>query len=296
MERSAGKGYSFAKRIYGPRIIGLGLGFWFVAMVLATSDKPTWVWILLVVHSFLWPHLALEMAKRSSAPFNAEWRNLIFDSLLGGFWVAVMQFNSLPSVMIISMMAMHNIAAGGVRLCVLGLISQLIGALIAIGFFSFSFEPYTSPNQIYACLPMLFFYPLILGWVCYRLSIQLAEHKRTLRKASSTDSLTGLLNHGSLKYVLEKEFLRCKASNVSTSIALLDIDNFKQINDTYGHIMGDNIIRYLGEVMHMNLRTTDSCGRYGGDEFCIILPHTSPEKAFQIMERIRFVFSKEGLK
>ena len=115
MDRGTGSGLSFAKRIYLPRSIGLGIGFFCVAAGLWPLYSTPWLWALLVFNGFLWPHLAYQLARRSATPYQAERRNLLIDSVFGGFWAAAMQFNVLPSVTILAMMAMNNIAAGGGR-------------------------------------------------------------------------------------------------------------------------------------------------------------------------------------
>jgi diguanylate cyclase (GGDEF) domain len=125
--------------------------------------------------------------------------------------------------------------------------------------------------------------------VSYGLAITLAEHKRTLSTLSRTDSLTGLLNHGSWKDLLQLSFQQSLERNSPATLALIDIDHFKQINDTYGHIVGDSVLRQLSKELKDNLRTEDLAGRYGGDEFCVILPNRTLDQAREIMERLRHV-------
>lgn len=119
---------------------------------------------------------------------------------------------------------------------------------------------------------------------------RLAMHKRTLRAISRTDSLTGLLNHGSWKDLLHICFEQCQHDQSAATLALIDIDHFKTINDTYGHIIGDSVLRQLSKELRDNLRSEDCAGRYGGDEFCVILPNGSLAQAQEIMERLRLVF------
>jgi diguanylate cyclase len=140
---------------------------------------------------------------------------------------------------------------------------------------------------VYASLPMLTLYPLALGWVCYQLAIQLSDHKRRLGALSRTDSLTGLLNHGAWKDLLLLKFQICQQQQAPAVVALIDIDHFKPINDTYGHVVGDCVLRQLSEELTRNLREDDKAGRYGGDEFCLILPNTHEAQACQAMERLR---------
>ncbi|ROL73109.1 diguanylate cyclase AdrA [Pseudomonas protegens] len=292
MENQRGKGLSFARRIYWPRIIGLSIGGISVLAALYPLAPPDWIWTLLLFHGLIWPHLAYQLSTRSGFPYRAERRNLLYDSLLGGFWAATMQFNPLPAVTILSMMTMNNVAAGGLRLFIRGGLAQCAGILLSWVLLGANFSTRISALQIYACLPMLTLYPLAVGTVCYRLAIKLSEHKRALSALSRTDSLTGLLNHGSWKDLLHIKFHKCQQQQMEASIALIDIDHFKAINDTYGHIVGDTVLRHLSNELRRNLRHDDLAGRYGGDEFCVILPRMSRQQALDVMERLRQVFNQ----
>jgi diguanylate cyclase len=287
MENKIGKGQSFAKRIYLPRLIGLAIGMLSVLAAIAPLGLPGWVWVLLLFNGLVWPHLAYQLATRASEPYQAERRNLLYDSVMGGFWTATMQFNPLPAVTILSMMTMNNVAAGGQRLFVHGALAQVVGILLAITLFGPQVQLTATALQIYACLPMLTLYPLALGWVCYRLAIKLADHKRRLSALSCTDSLTGLLNHGAWKDLLHLQFFAFRQESFETVIAIIDVDHFKQINDTYGHLVGDSVLRQLSAELKKNLRQGDLAGRFGGDEFCVILPNSPLSQAGEIMERLR---------
>lgn len=292
MENQRGKGLSFARRIYMPRTVGLGIGCICVTAALYPLNMPGWVWILMLLNGFVWPHLAYQMATRSPFPYRAERRNIICDSLFGGFWAAAAQFNPIVTVTILSMMTMNNVAAGGPRLFVHGALAQVVGVIIAWLLFGIGFTPKATPIQVWACLPSLTLYPLAVGMVCYRLAFKLAEHKRSLSALSRTDSLTGLLNHGAWKDLLHVKFQQCRQNQVASVIALIDIDHFKAINDTYGHIVGDTVLRQLSAELKRTLRDSDLAGRYGGDEFCVILTNMSLQQAREIMERLREVLNE----
>ncbi|MND95411.1 putative diguanylate cyclase AdrA [compost metagenome] len=287
MDNRSGKGLSFVRRIYLPRIIGLGIGMLSVMAGISTLQMPPWVWGLLLFNGLIWPHLAFQLARRAAVPYHAEYRNLLVDSLMGGFWTAAMQFNPLPSVTILAMMAMNNFAAGGQRLFFKGLLVQGLGAGLSIALLGAGLQLQATPLQVYACLPMLTLYPMAVGWVCYRLAMNLSEHKRRLSALSRTDSLTGLLNHGSWKDLLQLKFQTCQQQHCQAVIALIDIDHFKAINDTYGHVVGDCVLSQLSNELKLGLREDDLAGRYGGDEFCLILPNTNLEQASLAMERLR---------
>lgn len=287
MNLSPGKGRSFAKRIYAPRTVGVGLGFFTIAVSLHQRDAAVWVWPIAVFNAVFWPHLAYQWAKRSRHPYRAEWRNILIDSLLGGFWMGAIGFSAMPSMTVIAMMAMHNIAAGGVRLMIQGFMAQALGSLLAWLLVRQPVDFYSSPLQMYACLPVLVFYPIFVGWMSHQVTLKLWEHRNILSALSRTDSLTGLTNHGAWKDQLAMSFIISQNSQRPSTLALIDVDHFKSINDTHGHMVGDNVLREISRMLTANLRTTDLAGRYGGDEFCVILPDTGHVQAAQILERLR---------
>jgi diguanylate cyclase (GGDEF)-like protein len=108
-----------------------------------------------------------------------------------------------------------------------------------------------------------------------------------LRELSIRDSLTELYNHRHAMDLLSNEFERVGRYAAGVSLLMLDLDEFKRINDDHGHPAGDAVLREMARVLEETLRTVDSLGRYGGEEFVAILPHTSPEEAAATAERIR---------
>lgn len=114
------------------------------------------------------------------------------------------------------------------------------------------------------------------------------ERFRETRRSSQIDGLTGLLNHTTVKSQLKA--VASQTSHQSMSVAMLDIDKFKSINDTYGHPVGDQVIRGLAWLLKGHLRTNDLIGRYGGEEFLIALPGAGLEQAHKVIDRIRTDF------
>jgi diguanylate cyclase (GGDEF)-like protein len=108
-----------------------------------------------------------------------------------------------------------------------------------------------------------------------------------IAEMSSIDPLTKLYNRQHLSQVVESERLRYVRYSIPFSLLMIDLDNFKDINDAYGHQEGDSIIVRVSAEICASLRELDVCTRYGGDEFLLILPHTEQEMAFEIAERIR---------
>ncbi|WP_248751496.1 diguanylate cyclase [Pseudomonas sp. MWU15-20650] len=291
MSASGGNGLPLASRLYKSRVLGLTLGFVCVAFAMYPLHPSLWVWAWMVINAFVWPHLAYQWSRRASNSLRSERRNLLFDSFCGGFWVGAMHFNPLPSVTTLSMMTMNNVAIGGLRFMLAGWVAQALGIGLSLLVLTSAFIAVTTDTQLYACLPILMLYPLALGWICYRQAVTLARHKRELLALSRTDSLSGLLNHGAWKDHLEIEFQRCRRGPAGAAIALIDIDHFKTINDTYGHVTGDIVLRRLSKVLRQNLRATDLAGRYGGDEFCVILPDMPLNRATEVMDALRDRFN-----
>ena len=119
-----------------------------------------------------------------------------------------------------------------------------------------------------------------------------AERYRKLRSFMVRDSLTGLYNHTSTKELLQREFARVARSNGELSYAMVDIDFFKQVNDNYGHPVGDEVIKILARLLKQRLRRTDIVGRYGGEEFAVIMPDTKPVVAARVIDEIRQSFTQ----
>ena len=119
------------------------------------------------------------------------------------------------------------------------------------------------------------------------LSISNALLFETVEKLSVTDGLTGLDNHQHMQSLLKNEVIRCQRYASSLSIIMMDIDHFKNVNDTYGHQKGDDILLDFATTMKKFCRSNDVAARYGGEEFILVLPETKVKGAFYIAERIR---------
>jgi len=143
---------------------------------------------------------------------------------------------------------------------------------------------------------MLLYYAV--GWFLYlsltsllmenfynRMSLE--EQYQQLATESITDPLTGLYNRKSLQEDLKKEWAKCQRKDVPFCIIMLDIDNFRDINESFGHTMGDQLIRELSSMLRNAVRLSDKVYRYGGEEFLILLPETAIETVSVVGERIR---------
>jgi diguanylate cyclase (GGDEF)-like protein len=120
-----------------------------------------------------------------------------------------------------------------------------------------------------------------------RLNRELAATKRKLAEQATVDPLTGLPNRRAVMDELQKELARARRTGQPIGVAIADLDLFKQLNDTRGHLAGDNALREVAERMRSSIRAYDTVGRYGGEEFLFVFPGCDVETAFEISERVR---------
>jgi diguanylate cyclase (GGDEF)-like protein len=113
---------------------------------------------------------------------------------------------------------------------------------------------------------------------------------RSLASLIREDSLTGLLNHVAFKLRLETEVTRSRRADEPLSLAMLDIDHFKRVNDIHGHPQGDRVLKSLSQLLRTRLRKSDIIGRYGGEEFVVAMPNTPPSLAGKILDELRAGF------
>jgi len=173
--------------------------------------------------------------------------------------------------------------------------------LSAIQFVAVSCIPLIDPSTLYINWPSLMafiFFASLLGVVfnlitqqdleqIYRQTILLAESEARLRELSVRDALTGLYNRRYMQEALDRELQRAEQKHLPLSVIMVDLDNLKKINDTYGHSIGDEALRQVARVIFKSLQDEDVACRYGGDEFIIILPETALEVARQHAEQLR---------
>ncbi len=127
-----------------------------------------------------------------------------------------------------------------------------------------------------------------------RLQDELEEKNRELERLSISDGLTGLYNHRHIHGLLHEEFERAKRSGDPLTITMIDFDHFKRVNDTFGHLAGDRVLVQLSDLLRANTREVDRIGRYGGEEFLVILPSTSLEEGMVFVERLRQEVARHG--
>ncbi|MGZ4968089.1 MAG: GGDEF domain-containing protein [Methylobacter sp.] len=138
------------------------------------------------------------------------------------------------------------------------------------------------------------------------LQMQLDESKKEMqllrqelahaRESAKTDALTGLLNRRAFDQKLHEHIEAHRRNNIDLCLLILDIDHFKQVNDTFGHQTGDNVLRYTANLMKQHITEQHYAARYGGEEMAIIMPNTPLNKAMEVAEKIRTALAKHPLK
>jgi diguanylate cyclase len=118
-----------------------------------------------------------------------------------------------------------------------------------------------------------------------------AAHAR-IEELAQVDELTGLLNRRYIMKTLNEEMARAQRFGAACSVAIIDLDFFKRINDQFGHPVGDEVLRTFAITLFANLRTVDKLGRYGGEEFLMILPDTGKDQAVRTLDRLRSIASE----
>ncbi|MDD2789547.1 MAG: GGDEF domain-containing protein [Sulfurimonas sp.] len=167
------------------------------------------------------------------------------------------------------------------------------GLLISLIFYTFFFSYllygafyWNEPSWDLTSLLRLFFASMLLTFLYFAIERSFANVSKELEKLTNTDALTTLFNRRKIDIIIEENFHKYQRYGTELSIALIDIDDFKLINDTYGHDVGDMILQKFAKLLQANTRKTDYIGRWGGEEFIIIMPETSLEHAELNMQKI----------
>src|SRR5579883_1903275 len=126
----------------------------------------------------------------------------------------------------------------------------------------------------------------------YQRGLKLREAYRRIEELAELDELTGALNRRSIMRALDEEIARAQRLNNPCAVALIDLDWFKRINDAYGHPTGDEVLRTFAITVFANIRSIDKFGRYGGEEFLLLLPDTAEREAARMMDRLRMIVAE----
>ncbi len=282
----------FVRYTCAMRALGFYTGMLGVASAMHGQDAPATLMLLLVISCLGWPLLAWRLSTTSADPRRAEFRNLTADTALAGFWMAMAQFDLLPSALLVAVMAMDRTVVGGLPLAARAMGVMAGAALVTSAFNGFAFQPHTRFATMLWCLPFLVLYLLAMGMAARMFAEKVRAQKRVLERVSRIDAETGLATRPQWLALVAAQLQRFQRYGAVSSLLMIDIDRFKRINDTHGHLAGDQVIREVSSLLHENLRSVDSGGRYGGDEFGVLLPGTDRQAALEVAERLRQVVTE----
>ena len=285
-----GRDQRFAARMHRMRTLGGALSALLVAAVLGSRDTPAWTWALWALNGFAWPQLAWWLSRRASDPRSVEFRNLVVDSAAGGFWIAAMGFSLVPGAVLASMLTMDKIAAGGWRFLARTAPAMLMAAGAACFLLDVPVRLQSDLSHVLGTLPFLFVYPAALAAVTFELGHSVARKNRQLQRLNRVDVLTGLRNRRGWNEAMAAELARHARTRRPAVLMLVDVDNLKEVNDTHGHLVGDEVLRSVADVLRECTREIDTPARYGGDEFGVLLAETDLAGALDVAERARTVF------
>ncbi|WP_326544266.1 sensor domain-containing diguanylate cyclase [Pseudorhodoferax sp.] len=273
--------------IYPLRVIGMGLGAVAAMAVLHERQAAPAVWAVVFCGGFVWPHLAWWLTRRSRDARRAEVRNLLVDSAIAGAFVPLMQFNLLPSVLLVTLTMVDKISTGIRLLWLRSLPGMLAAGLLAAWWTGAAVAPESSMRVVLACLPMLVIHTLSVSMSSYRLIRKVSQQNQLLDALRRVDPLTGLYGRAYWEQQAQEALRRHAATGEPACLLMLDIDGFKQINDGRGHTVGDDVICAMSHIVRGCVRASDCAGRYGGDEFAVLLRGTAMAQAQEIAQRIR---------
>jgi len=143
-----------------------------------------------------------------------------------------------------------------------------------------------SPTLAVAILCAVTIVPL-LAWPLLRMVIDIEDRRAQLDVLATRDELTGVHNRRQFLVLADREWSRCRRYEMDAALLMVDVDRFKDINDTHGHLAGDLVLREIARAVGDTLRQPDLCGRFGGEEFVVFLPHADLLGALDAAERIR---------
>lgn len=276
------------------------------------------MWSLLALQFLVYPHLMFWRACRAKVAHAAEFDNLLIDSLLIGVWVAALQFSLWPGFALWLGSTLNiTIVRGGKGLRD-GTVMFLAGVLASVALFGFSFAPQTGWPTTLLLMFGISAYLIAIGYASNNRNVKLRETREQLRLGEKAlhasnaileqrlaeiqvlqerlkeqalrDPTTGLFNRRYLDTIVPHELASCAREKTPLCVMMIDLDHFKQVNDTFGHQGGDEVLKALAAMLLGSVRASDVACRYGGEEFLLLLPNMSAEHAVTRGEQWRADF------
>lgn len=266
---------SFIKRVYFLRQIGVVLCFLPIYSVLQEQSHQKITIALLILNALIWPSVAYLASMMSKDMLSTEKKNMVLDSFWAGIWIAVMQVSPIPSLFIISVQIADRYAAGGWKILKPALTWMMISFVIVWLANDFRYTIEFSTRTVLLSLPLATCYPIVLSVVSRHLSLKLRKRRELLEKQALMDPGLDLPNRRFFEQKMESAFRATRKKRIHSYLMLIDVDNFKIINDTYGHEVGDAVLSRISTILRECAGEKDVPARFGGDELAIIVNNSN---------------------
>lgn len=273
----------------------------------------SWIaWGLLAGQFLVYPQIVYYIAQVSAHPRETEMINVALDGFFCGIWAAVTGFPVWITFIFFVSVSINLTLFHGKKGFAQAILCMLAGASLEVLIFGANLSPDTGLLTTTLSIVIVAIYVLIVADSAYARAIKLHETRQKLkaseyalkqqleeinqlqeqlRDQAYRDALTGLYNRRYIDVTLERELMRCQRDRQALSVVIIDIDLFKQTNDTYGHQAGDEVLKLLAAILNEHVRASDIACRYGGEEFLLLLPTADAQVAQLRVEQCRKAFA-----
>ena len=302
----------------------MALAGMFTTVVLNLWGQPVHMglWVYLVTQLLIYPHVLLVLAHRAPNPIEREIQHLLLDAFSLGLCAAVLGLPSFLTFVMVMGTSLNSAFNKGWRGSVKSCTAFALGVFTWWATGWLTWVPDANWPSTLFCMSGMLVYVLGMGDVAHirmrqlrqarlaretsgqaleqaneALREQIEEISRLqeqLREQVHRDPLTGQYNRRYLDATLQREMRRCARESAPLSLLMMDIDHFKSVNDTHGHLVGDEVLRQIGLILATHARSHDVVCRYGGEEFLLMLPQLPLTQALQRAEQLRRVVQQHA--
>ncbi|WP_111895727.1 diguanylate cyclase [Acinetobacter sp. MB5] len=276
----------FVRRIFIMRQLGTTLCFIAIASVMWDMHYNLFYFALLAVNAFVWPTVACLFNTQSHDPVKTGHNSLIVDCALGGIWIAVMGLSPIPSLIIFAVLIADRYAVGGWELLKPALATLFLALFITWSLLGYPLHLTFNQQIVWMSLPLATIYMISLSIVLRDLSVRLSKRNREFERIAMMDPRLHIPNRRLFEKRLASTFIQTQRDHHFAYVMLLDVDHFKEINDNYGHEIGDYILLEISNILRQTLSTHDIPARFGGDELAVIAIHYKEEDVLELAKLI----------